>query len=237
MPIRALVFDLDGTIVDTESPIFAAWTRIYHAHGEELPRELWCTRIGTDGAGFDPLQHLEERLGRPVDREAIQAQRMRHRDTLMAQMGPRPGIPELVAAAVADGLALAAASSSPESWVSERLEHAGLRGSFSVLRCREHVARVKPDPALFREAVRALGVAPEEAIAIEDSPNGVSAAVEAGLYTVAVPGPMTLDLDFSRAHLQVATLSEAPYETLVARAEAARPWCEGKRRRRAQRTK
>jgi len=136
----------------------------------------------------------------------------------------RPGILELVAAAVADGLALAAASSSPESWVAERLEHAGLRESFSVLRCREHVAHVKPDPALFREAVRALGVAPEEAIAIEDSPNGVSAAVEAGLYTVAVPGPMTLDLDFSHAHLRVCTLTEAPYETLLARAEAARPW-------------
>ncbi len=224
MPIHALVFDLEGTIVDTESPVFDAWTRIYRDHGQEMPRELWRSRIGTDGRGFDPLEHLEDRVGRRLDREAVKAQRLQYRDALMASMRPRPGVRELVAAAKAAGLALAAASSSPESWVSERLAEAGLLESFDVIRCREHVERTKPDPALFRSAVDALGVAAEASIAIEDSPNGVTSAVGAGLFTVAVPGPMTLGMDFSHAHAQVESLAEIPYERLVARAEAARPW-------------
>lgn len=224
MQIRALVFDLDGTVVDTESPIFDAWTRIYREHGHEMPRELWRSRIGTDGRGFDPLEYLEEKVGRRLDREAVKAQRLAYRDVLMESMQPRPGVRELVSAAKAAGVAVAAASSSPEYWVSDRLRDAELLHAFDALRCREHVEHTKPDPALFRAAVEALGVTPDAAIAIEDSPNGVTSAVGAGLYTVAVPGPMTLGMDFSHAHAVVESLAEIPYERLVAQAEAARPW-------------
>ena len=97
----------------------------------------------------------------------------------------------------------------------------GLFDCFRVRCCKEDVPRVKPDPALYRKAVSDLGLAPAEAIALEDSPNGVAAAVAAGLFCVAVPGPMTRDLDFSAAHLFVASLAETSLDELLSAARAA----------------
>jgi len=77
---------------------------------------------------------------------------------------------------------------------------------------------VKPAPDLYLRAATALGVRPSEAVAIEDSPNGVAAAKAAGLYCVAVPGPMTRHLSFERADLVLASLADAPLSELIDRA-------------------
>lgn len=224
MPIRALIFDLDGTVVDTESPIFDAWEKVYRDHGQVLPRDIWTTRLGTDGRGFDPMQHLEELVARPLDQEKLKRDRIEHRDAMLADLPPREGVAELVRAASDAGLALAVASSSPEYWVDGNLSRLGLRPYFQVLRCREHVARTKPDPALFEVAASALGVDPTEAIAIEDSPNGVTSAVAAGTFCVAVPGPMTAGLAFDHAHRCLSTLGGMTLDALILMAEQSRPW-------------
>lgn len=213
--MRAVVFDLDGVIVDTESTDFAAWDHTYRQHGLVLPRDRWLEAIGSDGSRFDPLAHLRERLGARLDEAAMQRERRAHRDALNEELAPRPGVAPLVAEAERAGLLTAVASSSEREWVEAHLARVGLRERFRLLRCREDVARVKPDPALYRDAVAALGVAPPEAIAIEDSPNGVAAAVAAGLYCVAVPGPMTRGLDFSAADLVLGSLAETCLDELV----------------------
>src|SRR4051794_30474358 len=75
MPLRAVIFDFDGLILDTETPEFVAWQEAYAALGATLDRRTWSRMIGTLDSGWDPLVHLEEQLGHPVDRAPIQATR------------------------------------------------------------------------------------------------------------------------------------------------------------------
>ena len=212
--MRAIVFDLDGVVLDTESTDFAAWKRAYREHGQVLPADRWIEAIGSDGSRFDPLLELRRRLGPALDEEAMQRARREHRDGLIARLSALPGVVELLDQADAAGVVTAVASSSERAWVELHLSTLGLRQRFSVLRCKEDVARVKPDPALYRTAVEALGVAPGDAVAIEDSPNGLAAARAAGLFCVAVPGPMTRGLDFSAAHLVLRSLADTSLAAL-----------------------
>jgi HAD superfamily hydrolase (TIGR01509 family) len=214
--IRALVFDLDGLILDTESVVYASWQSAYHSHGVALPLDLWQRAIGSDETHFEPLAFLLAR--RPdLDVAALQAQRRIVRDELLARLSSCAGVPERLAEARARGLRLAVASSSEREWVEHHLRRLGLRAHFSAVRCREDVARVKPDPTLYHTALAALDVEPEEAVAFEDSPNGVAAAVAAGLRCVAVPGPMTRGLRFDAAHLCLGSLAELSLEEILAR--------------------
>jgi HAD superfamily hydrolase (TIGR01509 family) len=216
--IRALVFDFDGLILDTESVVYATWESAYRRHGVPLPLDLWHRAIGSDETHFEPLSYLLER--RPgLDVEDLHAQRRVLRERLLAELTACAGVPERIAEARALGLRLAVASSSERAWVEHHLARLGLRDHFSALRCREDVARVKPDPTLYRDALAALDVAPEQAVAFEDSPNGVAAAVAAGMRCVAIPGPMTRGLRFDAAHLRLASLAELPLAEILARVD------------------
>ena len=220
MSVRALIFDLDGLLVDTESADYAAWARAWRDWGHELPRDAWRARIGSDGRGFDPLASLAERVGEGFDAEGVQAARRAHRDALLRSLDvPMAGVLELLDAAESLGLRRAIASSSDRAWVEARLVHAGLHGRFQALRCADDVPRVKPDPDLYLAAAAALDAEPERAIAFEDSPNGVAAATAAGLFCVAVPGPMTRGLDFGRADWVVTSLAEVRLEEVLERAD------------------
>ena len=220
--MRAIVFDLDGVVVDTESTDFAAWDRAFRAYGEVMPRDAWVRAIGSDGHHFDPLATLRERVGERLDEKRMQRERRAYRDALIALLDARPGVVPLLDQAEAEGLPTAVASSSEREWVEHHLTRVGLRDRFRLLCCKEDVARVKPDPALYRLAASRLGVEPTEAIAIEDSPNGVAAAVAAGLFCVAVPGPMTRECDFAAAHLQVESLADVSLAEVLAHARRAR---------------
>jgi HAD superfamily hydrolase (TIGR01509 family) len=223
MEAYALVFDLDGLIVDTESSDYEAWAQAYRDWGHELPRDAWTARIGSDGGGFDPLAHLAALVGGAFDPEAMQSARRARRDAMLRALdAPMPGVAELLDAAEARGLRRAVASSSEREWVEARLAHAGLHERFHALRCKEDVPSVKPDPELYLAAAAALEVSPESAIAFEDSPNGVAAARAAGLFCVAVPGPMTRGLDFGQADWVVTSLAEVRLEAVLERAARAR---------------
>ena len=116
--IRAIVFDFDGLIVDTELPEFQAWQEIYEAHGSTLSFAVWATCIGTVGA-FDPYAYLEEQLGRAIDRPGVQAQQRQRCDTLIAAQAVLPGVHDYLAEARRLGLHVGVASSSSRAWVHE----------------------------------------------------------------------------------------------------------------------
>jgi HAD superfamily hydrolase (TIGR01509 family) len=217
--MRALILDFDGLILDTETPEYRAWSELYAELGRDLALARWVAGVGTQG-GFDPCAELERLLGRPLDHSALSARTRRRVTELLDGAVPLPGVVGLLERAAALGLCCAIASSSPRRWVEPHLERLGLRGSFRAVVCRDDVPRVKPDPALYREAVRALGAAPDEALAFEDSAHGVHAAKAAGLYCVAVPCEVTRDLDFSAADLVLRSLDELPLDHLLARARA-----------------
>jgi HAD superfamily hydrolase (TIGR01509 family) len=219
-PIRALVFDFDGLILETEIPVLESWRRVYEEHGVVLPMDTWMETIGTADHEFDPFAHLEELVGHPLEREPIHSARKAHRDEILHAQDVLPGVHDYLAEARRLGLKLAVASSSSRRWVTGHLERLGIHEHWDAVLTSDDVTRTKPDPELYLAAVRALGVQPQEAIAFEDSRNGLLAAKAAGLWCVAVPGALTRAMDFSRADLVFGSLSEISLAELIARLAA-----------------
>jgi HAD superfamily hydrolase (TIGR01509 family) len=213
--IRALVFDFDGLILETETPAYASWAEIFREHGHELPLDRWHDYIGSD-TGFDPAGHLAALVGEGFDRDATQKRRDARKNELVEALEVMVGVHDYIADARRLGLRLAVASSSSRAWVLGHLQRLGIEAHWDVVRCREDVARTKPAPDLYLAAVDALGVAPREAVAFEDSANGIAAAKDAGLLCVAVPNALTAGMDLSRADLRLSTLAETPLERLLA---------------------
>jgi HAD superfamily hydrolase (TIGR01509 family) len=217
--VKLLVFDFDRLILDTEAPVYDAWQEIYGEHGVELAFEKWAECIGTADA-FDPCVDLQAVLGRALDAAALQERHRRRTEVLIAAQAVLPGVREYVEAAERMGLALGVASSSSRAWVEGHLARLGLRDRFQAIRCADDVPRVKPDPALYRAVLEATGVRPEEALALEDSPNGVLAAKRAGLRCVAVPNPLTARLDLRHADLTLASLADVSLVELLDRLDS-----------------
>ena len=217
MQVRAFLFDFDGLLLDTEFASRAGWAQLYREHGHELPNDLWATLVGTTHAPWDPMTHLEELVGEPLEREALNERRYAHEIALIEAEELRPGIAEYLASAKRHGLMRAIVSSSTRDWVDmhlERLEEAV--GWDAICTTDRDPARAKPSPTLYLEALEALDVAAEEAVAFEDSPNGVLAAKAAGIFCVAVPNEVTRDLGLEEAgaDLVLDSLAELPPENL-----------------------
>jgi len=205
--ISALVFDLDGLIVDTEQTALESWQEAYGSAGFELPLELWLTTIGTWGAQFDPAVDLGEKRGTPLTAAEIEKRRAREWE-LASQLPLMPGVAQHLEAARARGLKLGIASSSSRRWVNGQLERLGLDECFECVCSRDDVASTKPDPSLYYRALLCLGVEGSEALAYEDSPNGLIAAKAAGLRCIVVPGSLTGGLDYSLADAVVCSLAD-----------------------------
>lgn len=216
MTVEALVFDLDGLIVDTEGPAFESWRSIYGEHGADLELALWQAEIGT-AAVFDAVAHLEALTGRRLDREALLERRRQLKDTLSRDAALMPGVLALVDAAERAGLKLGVASSSGREWVLGWLERTGLLQRFGCVRTRDDVALPKPAPDLYLGVAECLGVAPDRCLALEDSPNGLRAALAAGMRCVVVPTPLTAGLDFAGAALELTALSDLELPELLER--------------------
>ena len=214
--IRALVFDFDGLILETETPAYETWAEIYKEHGHELPLDRWFDYIGREGGFFDAADHLAALVGEGFDREAARKRRDTRKTELIDALDVMVGVREYVADAKRLGLSLAVASSSSRKWVLGHLERLRLHAEWDGVFTRDDVARTKPAPDLYLAAVKALGVAPREAVAFEDSRNGIAAAKDAGLLCVAVPNALTAAMDLSRADLRLASLAATPLERLLA---------------------
>lgn len=217
--IRALIFDFDGLIVDTEKPDYDEWCSIYEAHGVSLPLERYLTIIGTslEEAGFVPFEFLCELTGRELDRTALEGQARAGRLARIDAEPILPGVEAHIQAARERGFGLALASSSGRAWIERHLGRVGLLDAFDAILTGDDVERVKPAPDLFEAALEALGVQPHEAVVYEDSAHGVEAARAAGTYVVAVPNFLTRHVDLSQAHLQVASLADVTLDDVLTR--------------------
>lgn len=218
--IRAIVFDFDGLILDTEEPVYRSWLEVYEAHGEELPFERWVQIVGSTTTGFHPQHHLEERLGRALPKEVLDRRISRRTELVLAQK-LLPGVVQHVEQAKALGLKVGVASSSTGDWVRGHLARLGILEKFDCLRCRDDVPNAKPEPDLYIAVLECLGVTASEAIAIEDSPNGVTAAKRAGLRCVAIPNSITVKLDLSGADVLLRSLAEITLADLLKKVAAA----------------
>jgi HAD superfamily hydrolase (TIGR01509 family) len=212
--IGAVVLDFDGLIVDTETPIFEAWLAAYRRRGCTVGLDEWQHALGTHG-GFDPLDHLEALLGGSLDRDAVLAE-VKEATARGCESQPLlPGVEGLLLDARALGLGRAVASSSSCGWVNGWLERHGIRGLLDVVVARDDVRRVKPDPELFLLAASRLGTPPGACLVFEDSPNGMRAALAAGMRCVAVPNALTRPLARPHVDLVLDSLADQPLAAVL----------------------
>jgi HAD superfamily hydrolase (TIGR01509 family) len=218
--VRAVVFDFDGLILDTETPLVAGWAGVFSGYGcPPLTPAEWGTAIGT-ATVLDPVAILVDRavrVGRAVDAGAARRAGRTAVGELIAAEVARPGVQAWLDEADRLGLATAIASSSPAAWVEGHLDRLGLRGRFQVLACYRPGVAAKPAPDLYLEACAGLGVDGRDAVAVEDSPHGIAAAKAAGLRCVAVPNDLTGQLDLSGADLVVERMAEVGLGEILGR--------------------
>jgi HAD superfamily hydrolase (TIGR01509 family) len=215
---RALIFDFDGLILDTETPDVHAWENIYAEYGFPFPVESWGQIIGGTGAStFNAAVHLQSLLGDTLDLDALQRRQTHISHSLVEQQSILPGVMDYIHEAKRLGLKLAIASSSPHSWVDTHAKRLGVFDYFDRIICADEVGvgRTKPNPDLFLLALDQLQVRKNEAIVFEDSPNGVRAAKSAGIFVVAVPNPVTSLLSIENANLTLTSLANLSLSDLL----------------------
>lgn len=217
--LQALVFDFDGLIIDTEETELRAWQEVYQRYGVELALETYlpCVGRGATTQIFHPYTHLVEQLGYELDRVAVQTECRQRNLELIAEQPLLPGVREMIDEAKARGLGLAVASSSPRSWVDGHLTRLGLRSFFDVLACGDEVEHTKPYPDPYLKALEKLAINADQAVAFEDSLNGMLAARSAGIFCIVVPNGLTQYLTFGEVDLRVTSLADVSLEALLQR--------------------
>lgn len=184
-PARALLFDLDGLMVDSEPVWFEVQRDFARAHGGEWTPELARACVG--GGLVNALKILGDALGFVPDMDRDRAAMTDAFVARVAELTLKPGCRELVEAATARAVPCAVASSSTKRLVDAALERVGLRDRFQAVVTGDDVEQAKPAPDIFLRAAARLGVAPADCVVLEDSMLGVRAARAAGMGVIAVP--------------------------------------------------
>jgi HAD superfamily hydrolase (TIGR01509 family) len=204
---RAVVFDMDGLLLDTEKLWERAEAELFRRHGEEWTFE---DKLAVMGTSFPvSSRYFAERLGEPPERGADLANEMRGYmlAELERQVDAHPGAIELIERLRALGsVKLGLASNSSRDVVDAALAAAGLTDAFDAVVCSDDVAEAKPAPDLYLLACERLGVAPADALALEDTTSGIAAAKAAGLTCIAVP--QFAETDVTAADRVIASLEE-----------------------------
>ena len=215
--LRAIIFDFDGLILETEEPTYQSWAEIYKSFGFPLPFSTWMANVGTTQGDFDPQRELEKLMNDHLDWSQIEARRRLIEDHLIEAQVALPGAEQYLHDARSLGYKVGIASNSPIDWVTKYMTRLDLADCIDYFSTSEHVQHIKPDPEIYLNALRGLSVRADEAIALEDSLIGVRAARRAGLFCVAVPNPLIKEAIFDDANFQLASLEELPLESLLLR--------------------
>lgn len=202
-----IIWDFDGTILDTEWPTFTAAKAEFERYGKEIDIELWKTTLGS--ADHEPWwEGLRRQVGGfdETDDELLTRYR-KLKQELTDVEDLRPGVRELMAHQAEVGVPRALASSSPQTWVEKHLRRFELWEGFVAIATATDVGpeRTKPHPDLFLLAAERSGIEPGKCLVIEDSEHGVTAAKTAGMTVFATPHRLTADQDLSAADLVIAT--------------------------------
>ncbi|HTA45833.1 MAG TPA: HAD family phosphatase [Bryobacteraceae bacterium] len=209
MPIEAVIFDMDGLMLDTEPFYRAAWQRAARECGYEISDELWFDFVGRTRAGGEDL--MVQLFGAGFPLEAFRAASLRTEKAVFAEAVPakKPGLDRLLGFLDLRGLPCAVATSTDRNRATEHLSSHRLLDRFNVMATGDEVEHGKPAPDLFLLAAGRLAVAPANCLVLEDSEAGVLAAHHAGMRIFIVP-----DLRLPSAVIE--QMSQGTFDSLFA---------------------
>ena len=225
----AFVFDFDGTLVDTETAEYESVRLVWADHGLHYPVERWHPYVGTMQSVpwvaelRDALRRSGRRAGDRDDDAALRARARRYNRDLLSLVKPRPGVGALLAAAAATAVPMGIASNAPSDWVEQHLRRLALIEFFDAIVTIDRVERGKPHPEPYLTACVMLDADPRRSVAFEDSSTGLQAALAAGMYAVAVPGPMSDGHDLGDADELLSSLEDVTVLGLGAAVAARSP--------------
>ncbi len=214
-PYRAVIFDMDGVLVDSEPAYFEAVNEVLQPTGKQIDWEQYQQLLGTSIT--TTWQSVVKMLGIEADLEAFKEQ---YNDVILKVLArPRPLLPSvkaLIAELRQRGASIGLATSSRQAWVEAVLSAVELPlDTFDAVVWRQMAERSKPAPDLYLKAAELVGVSPESCVAIEDTPSGIAAAKAAGMYAVQVRAASTAFPPIEQADLVLDSLEDFPL-TLVA---------------------
>lgn len=210
MSLKAVIFDHDGTLVDSEKTHFGIWREVLSGFGVDFPEEVYARGY----SGF-PTRHnartLVDTYQLDIDPEALFRLKEQKVNALLAHesFNLMPGVKEAINACRQMDLSLAIASGARRNEVANTLKIHGFTGLFDAIACSEDVAHPKPAPDVYLLALNELGLAVEQCIAVEDSYSGLQSAKAAGLRCIVVPNVYSASHDFSDADVIVEGLTGA----------------------------
>lgn len=214
--LKALIFDFDGLILDTETPEVLVWESIYKEHGFELPLNEWEKTVGGYGiSNFNAADHLSLLSSGELDSVSLRSRYRKEADVIIQASSILPGVISIIKQAKENSLKVVIGSSSPHSWVDTHAQRLGIFHYFDHIICADDVApgRTKPNPDIYLKVLEQLNVKNDEAVVFEDSLNGVLAARRAGIFVVAVPNPLTAKMNVS-GDMTVSSIAELSLQEL-----------------------
>ncbi|MFD2630019.1 HAD family hydrolase [Oceanobacillus kapialis] len=212
--IKAVIFDFDGLILDTETAWYDTYKQILkETHDYDLPLSEFVKGVG--GGDDVLLEYIGKEVNGTFQPDVFQEQVSVMHAERLKEAEAREGVEDYLKEAKEAGYQIAIASSSDHKWVTTHLTNLGLIDYFDHFATSDEVEHIKPAPDLFLKAIEKLGVKPEEAIVFEDSLNGLIAARKANIKTIIVPNPITEDLPFENHHLKISSMKEMRLAEIV----------------------
>lgn len=211
--IKAIIFDFDGLIIDTESVWYESYKETLKSYQFDLPLAQFGECIGSDETVLS--NYFKKNLGESCNVDEIETRAYDIYKTKMNFPEARIGVLDYLQEASEMGYKIGLASSSSKEWVTNYLDELGLLKFFEVIVTRDDVKKVKPAPDLYLKAINDLNIDPPEAIAFEDSLNGSIAAMTAGLNCVIVPNPVTELSPFENYSLRLTSMSEKSLSEVI----------------------
>lgn len=208
--IRALIFDMDGLLVDSEPLAAKAMDTFLARYGLQRRHEVHSKLLGRRLGDAISIVRDAYQIDRPLEALVEEYGELRV-ESLRGNLVRMPGVEAVIDFGRAAGLRLALATSGIRAHASVSLEETGLAGLFDAEVTGDEVARGKPEPDLFLAAAAKIGIDPDACVVFEDAPNGVAAARSAGMTVAAVPNSLSTGLEFNvKPDVVLRSLCEAP---------------------------
>lgn len=213
--IKALVFDLDGTIIDTEKSIFESYKQAFQYYNFDLTLDVWSQWVGGVGTPQKACHYVGEETGQEINYDKIQQIHKEAFFQLIKEEKPLPGVLDMLESGKRAGLKIGLATNSNSDWANYFLQTLKINDYFDNVFTFDHVKQPKPDPEIYKKSVDYFHIVPHEAIAFEDSIIGSLAAKDAQLYTIAIPSKLTKEESFEHVDLKVDSMKHLNLHELI----------------------